>query len=710
MSFFDDASLVFLPSGQAGKDGKAYSMKPVEELGSELVTNGDFTNGSSNWSTYTSGSSNVVFSDDVATINIDGSNSNVGIYQENVFSSGVQYRIVLRAKGTSSFDAEVVESQAAATQQVISSFSLTTSYQDFVFTHTANGTNDIFIHRLFSASGANESIIIDNVSIKEITTPLADFTFSRGSNLTATRVDSNGLIEKGRENLLENSVWDGVTTDTRPTGWAAQFVSGTGTFDVTATEGQIRFQTLDASSRAFIYSPTITTNGIVVASVYVDEVTTAMPLSDLLSRSGSATFLFAYEDGVEINYSDNVQAGKRYSVVFNKTASTTFRFGVGTSSGTLGDVVLSKPQIEIGLVATEWITSPVGSKGLAGILEDSPRFDYSGGASCPSLLLEGSRTNLFEQSEYYEDTFWEAASAGEGSAPIVTTNYATSPEGVKNATRIQFNASSTGDSQDRSRIRTTVTIPTDNVDYTQSFYIKSNNGTEQKISFLMDNSQQEIMTVTSEWQRFDATRQHTGATGIYGLDLRSNFASTSDILVYAGQLEEGSYPTSYIPNHSGGSVTREADVCEGAGTSSTFNDAEGVLYLEASAIDNGSSEKAIAINDGTTNNRINIRIVNNTIKGLVIIGGSLVCNISYTAPSVITSNKIALKYKENDFALWVNGIEVGTDTSGSIFTAGTLNELSFDYGGASAFFYGNVEQVLYFPTALSAPELTALTS
>ena len=145
-----------------------------------------------------------------------------------------------------------------------------------------------------------------------------DFTFERGSDITATRVNSSGLIEKGRENLLENSVWDGVTTNVRPTGWAAQFVSGTGTFDVTATEGQIRFQTLDVSSRAFIYSPTITTNGIVVVSVYVDEVTTAMPLSDLLSRSGSATFLFAYEDGVEINYSDNVQAGKRYSVVLIK--------------------------------------------------------------------------------------------------------------------------------------------------------------------------------------------------------------------------------------------------------------------------------------------------------------------------------------------------------------------------------------------------------
>ena len=40
-----------------------------------------------------------------------------------------------------------------------------------------------------------------------------DFTFSRGSNLAATRVDVNGLIEKGRENLLLQSnqfdtTWD----------------------------------------------------------------------------------------------------------------------------------------------------------------------------------------------------------------------------------------------------------------------------------------------------------------------------------------------------------------------------------------------------------------------------------------------------------------------------------------------------------------------
>ena len=41
----------------------------------------------------------------------------------------------------------------------------------------------------------------------------SDFTFERGSNLTATRVDENGLIEKGRENfLLESNNFDELWT------------------------------------------------------------------------------------------------------------------------------------------------------------------------------------------------------------------------------------------------------------------------------------------------------------------------------------------------------------------------------------------------------------------------------------------------------------------------------------------------------------------
>ena len=50
-----------------------------------------------------------------------------------------------------------------------------------------------------------------------------DFTFSRGSNLAATRVGADGLIEKGRENLFLNS---------------NQFDTGWPTSNATFTSGQ----------------------------------------------------------------------------------------------------------------------------------------------------------------------------------------------------------------------------------------------------------------------------------------------------------------------------------------------------------------------------------------------------------------------------------------------------------------------------------------
>ena len=40
MSFFDDASLAFLPSGGAGKDTKAYSIKPTDGSGDFTFSRG----------------------------------------------------------------------------------------------------------------------------------------------------------------------------------------------------------------------------------------------------------------------------------------------------------------------------------------------------------------------------------------------------------------------------------------------------------------------------------------------------------------------------------------------------------------------------------------------------------------------------------------------------------------------------------------------
>jgi hypothetical protein len=77
-------------------------------------------------------------------------------------------------------------------------------------------------------------------------------------------------------------------------------------------------------------------------------------------------------------------------------------------------------------------------------------------------------------------------------------------------------------------------------------------------------------------------------------------------------------------------------------------------------------------------------------------------------PDATTPFKIAYKYKQNDFSLWVNGFERGTDTSGSVPTG--LTKLNFDNGAGGNDFYGKSKQLMAFKTALTDSELETLTS
>ena len=72
--------------------------------------------------------------------------------------------------------------------------------------------------------------------------------------------------------------------------------------------------------------------------------------------------------------------------------------------------------------------------------------------------------------------------------------------------------------------------------------------------------------------------------------------------------------------------------------------------------------------------------------------------------------KIAIKYKVNDFSLYVNGSKLDSSNSGNVFSSGTLTELAFDDGGGSSIFNGNVKAVAVYKTALTDTELANLTS
>lgn len=135
-------------------------------VGSELVVNDGFGDGGNTWSSHGSG---VSFSNGEAVIPINNDNDNVGIYQENVFTNAKTYKITIKAKGSDSFTANLLETQGASSEASISNISLTTNYQEFIIYHTASGTNDIFIQRLFGHdAGKNQTIFVDNISIRQV--------------------------------------------------------------------------------------------------------------------------------------------------------------------------------------------------------------------------------------------------------------------------------------------------------------------------------------------------------------------------------------------------------------------------------------------------------------------------------------------------------------------------------------------------------------
>ena len=188
---------------------------------------------------------------------------------------------------------------------------------------------------------------------------------------------------------------------------------------------------------------------------------------------------------------------------------------------------------------------------------------------------------------------------------------------------------------------------------------------------------------------------------------------TSGVYLFMSQLEQGSYatsPTLTSLSAEGTTTTRVAETCTGAGNASTFNDSEGVLMAQISALANDGTYRMISISDGTVNNATTIQYsgVSNTIRTRIENGGLPQADITYIISSPTALNKIAVLYKSNQFELWSNGFKVGEDTIGT--PPSGINKLSFDRADGLNPFYGKTSQIQYFQTVLTSAELETLTS
>ena len=174
------------------------------------------------------------------------------------------------------------------------------------------------------------------------------------------------------------------------------------------------------------------------------------------------------------------------------------------------------------------------------------------------------------------------------------------------------------------------------------------------------------------------------------------------------QLEEGSYATSYIPT-SGSTVTRNQDIFTRDGIGSLINSTEGTFMVDISAFASDSTDKRISLGDGTSSNRIVIGYNAANEIQIFFAGTSGSFTPSYVI-DITQDAKVAVSWSSTKAKFYVNGSPILETLGDFSFAADTLTELSFDNGIGTLTFFGKARQLQVYTTALTDPQLAALTS
>ena len=671
MSLLDDVSIVVTPNGY--KAGTLFGVIPVPTLGADVITNGDFAT-DSDWSK----GGNWSIGGGVATAN---GNSNGNIAQSVPLTVGTAYSVTYTVVNASAGSRIGISTNATSIQ-----IERTT---DGTYTETFTASLTSFYIRALWNNG--NPVSLDNISVKEWTG--ADMDVTRAT--AATRVDEDGLVNYA-EILGGEEVTNGDFTQLPlGTSWDA-YTSGSST--VAFTEGAIL--SIDGSnSNVGVYQQNIFTNGVQY-KIVVSVKATASFDAEIVESQGAATQTTIGTVSLTTSYQD---------FVFYFT-------GTGTNDLFIhrlyGETAGQNQQIYIKDVSVKELTR-----------DNVPRIDYTGGG-CPHILAEPQRTNQFVQSNNF-NTSWTQTSVD------VATDVITSPISGELADSV---TATTATAQHR-----VLQTPASTGIGTFTMYIKQGElsricihflGTNKAVGFdCSDNTTFAATGIASYPTRYAISDFGNGWSKLEMYDVGSTTRvdiyianptvggnnavwtgdGTSKIYFAAAQFELGSYATSYIPT-SGSTVTRNQDIFTRDGIGSLINSTEGVLFVEIASLSESGNYRELGLSDGTTSNRVLIsyKSTDNVIRGSF--QGSGGANLEYTVTSSKDFHKIAVKWKVNDFSLWVDGVEVGSDTSGSSFPANTLNSINFNSGSGGDIFFGKVKQLQVYDTALTDTQLAALTS
>jgi len=367
----------------------------------------------------------------------------------------------------------------------------------------------------------------------------------------------------------------------------------------------------------------------------------------------------------------------------------------------------------------------VGSDGLIqSAAINIPRFDHDPTSpfACRGLLIEESRTNSFQRSDDFGNSYWIKLRS------TITSDATTSPSGATDADKLVEDTSTNSHIVYR-LVNVGVTTPVsfsvfakaserswiqlecgDNFTAGSTAYFNLSNGT---IGTVGASATASIQSMGDGWYRcvVVATPNAITNSGFYVNIATANGTrsyagdGTSGVFLWGAQVEVGSFPTSYIPTTTA-PLTRSADVCSitGANFTSFYNQSEGTFLSSTQLFSVGNDYSASYWNVFNPPNYMRVSVYSQTSTQEL----SYLQNNDGTLNSTVTSepsriSRTAGAYQLNNARIVKNGTLGVLDTTFTPYS----NLISLTIMSQAS---GTINSLRYYKKRLPDAKLQALTA
>ena len=462
-------------------------------------------------------------------------------------------------------------------------------------------------------------------------------------------------------------------------------------------------------------------------------------------------------DGAQFRTIDSpLTDGKTYYISYEITAYTSGDIRVlgqgfygisGNSVSTVtGIFVATKPYVRFYSSAFNGSIDNVSVKELTGgqvsgtpLLRtaaiNEPRLEYDASGNPLGLLIEEGRTNVLLHSEDFTNANWGKTNL------TATANAATAPDNTQTADKLQLNSTTAGvymvqDNSTSSSGYKTVTVyakdnnagyvilrvgdqPSSADRYLVLVDLSNGHVVDTAISGNPLNVSHTVTPVGNNWYRVSVTANLnesgirvaitpycvSSITHTDGTPENAGGAVGNSVYIWGAQLEQGAFPTSYIPT-SGSTVTRNKDVVSVPVERFGYNTSQATVIAYAKSFLPSATTYLWEIGSGSADrnfakayNQQSLYVIANSVNTVNLNAGTFTAN---------NYGKLASALKANSFAASLDGGSAVIDNTGAV----QLDLPAIAIGQNRSYeetLNGHIKQIQYYPKRLSNTELQLLT-